>query len=578
MTSTQNAIDEIPITGIAVNGSTATSGQVTFSNSNSVSFGMPSAGVITASVNIPAAAGTLTLSISNNNTLGTTSSGTLAETNLVISAAGILSGGLNGNTLILSASSNQSVQTEGWTAIGNTTGATSSTTFNSNFSISGSGGASVGFSGQTIQIAAPATSALSWFASSNTTGATSSTTLQNNLTISGAGGVSVGFNGQTLIISGATGGGTGVGVFSAGASNLGNTAGTTGMAASELILVGLGAVTLSQSLDILSTVGTLSISVPTQTQNTEGWSAIGQTTASTSSTSFNSNFSISGAGAVSVGFSGQSIIISGATAGATQSWSAIGLTTASTSSTSFGPSVSISGTGGVSVGFSGQTLVISGPGAGAGATLSKTNFPVGAQVAGTALTAFNTATIQVQYCPLVQNLIISRALFPISFLPQTSAALSTGSWSATIALGFYTRNGTSLSLYSSSTGAISTSWSSNASSSVNGPRFLSLPFAATLTPNEYWAALGMSTGTGGQLSATFSMYLDPSAAWVSLGPQFFGSASSNTGGNMVIGVGAIATTNGSAMPASMAIITGAGNLVGGAVGNYFLQLDNWSIT
>lgn len=448
------------------------------------------------------------------NTTGSTSSTTF-NTNLSFSGTGIVSVGFSGNTVIISATTSQSVQTEGWTAIGNTTGSTSSTSFNSNFSISGSAGISVGFSGQTIQIAGPATSAQSWFASSNTTGSTSSTTFQNNFTLQGAGGVSVGFSGQSIIISGGAGGGA----------------------------------------------GTLSVT------------AVGNTTASTSSTTIaENNVVFSGAGAASLGFSGNTIVVSAASAGNTQSWSAIGQTTGSTNSTTFGPSVSISGAGDVSVGFSGQSIIVS-----AGHTLSNFYYPINPLY----FTAANVAPIAsnnlfIQYVPIPQNLSISRAGIYISVSPQTSAAASSGSWSATLAIGLYTRNGTSYSSFLTSSAAISTTWQSNTNSAaVTGVRLATIPLATLLPANEYWIMVNMSTATGGQLSASQSIFNLPATPQSNLSPlDNFGNGAAVASHNYLFGHGTT-TTSTFLLPASLGMLTASAGEYG--LANFLIQMNNYSI-
>lgn len=77
---------------------------------------------------------------------------------------------------------------------------------------------------------------------------------------------SVTLNSNGLAISVAAPGGIG-GAYIAGMSNLGNTSGTTGVAASQLLVAGGNGVTLSQSLDALSLSGTVTISVATNYQS-----------------------------------------------------------------------------------------------------------------------------------------------------------------------------------------------------------------------------------------------------------------------------------------------------------------------
>src|SRR5215467_1663454 len=132
------------------------------------------------------------------NTTGATSSSTFAVSASTVSATGGLSIGYSGSTLIFS---NPNVNaTENVTALGNTTALTSSTTYALGSSlISGAGDLSVGFAGSSLVLSAPAgatsTTARNAVGLGNTTGATSSSVLTlTNQSISGAAGVSVGFS------------------------------------------------------------------------------------------------------------------------------------------------------------------------------------------------------------------------------------------------------------------------------------------------------------------------------------------------------------------------------------------------
>lgn len=401
-------------------------------------------------------------------------------------------------------------------ATGNTTAATSSGTLDMrSVSISALGGASVGFSNSDIIISAPATSALSFVAIGNTTGSTSSTTFQNAYSISGAGGDSVGFSGNTIIISGGAGGGGGTLTITASSNNGGGT----------------------------TSSGTIAVS----------------------------NLVISAAGALTAGLNANTLVLSAATAGATQSWSAVGNTTASTSSTSFGTGVSISGAGGASVGFSGQSIVISAP---QGYTLSRTYFPQGAGVAAAfASNAWASGTMFIQYCPFDVNISCSRAAIYFSLSQQTSAAAgSSGSWSATINLGLYTKNGTSYSSWFSSSTALTYGWTSNAAGTSvgTGARIITIPFATLIPPNEYWAFLQISTITsGGQLSATQTLLNVTGVANLAVGNFSVGAGNA---GIITEGHGTLATTA-STMPVSAGFVSAAAQ---GAA--YLLHFDNWNVT
>jgi hypothetical protein len=98
---------------------------------------------------------------------------------------------------------------------------------------------------------------VSAFAVSNTTQSSSQTVNVSAFSFAGAGGVSVGASNGSIVISGATGGGGAA--FSAGASNIGNTAGNTGTVSNQIVFAGVNA-TMSQST--AAGGATLSVSVP----------------------------------------------------------------------------------------------------------------------------------------------------------------------------------------------------------------------------------------------------------------------------------------------------------------------------
>lgn len=192
--------------GISALGQSASSGVVTFSNSNNISFGMAGS-VVTATV-----------------------------TGIGQSTGGIY-------------------------ALGNTTAQSSSSTYALNsLSVSGAGIISVGWSASTLVISAPASTGISQslYATGNTTQSSSGTVSIGSILFNGQGGVSVGYSNGSVVISGGAGGGGGAAV---GMSTFGNTAGTTGSFSSgTYILVGTGPISLSQSTN--GNGATLSINAP----------------------------------------------------------------------------------------------------------------------------------------------------------------------------------------------------------------------------------------------------------------------------------------------------------------------------
>jgi hypothetical protein len=139
--------------------------------------------------------------------------------------------------------------------------------------------------------------------SGNTAGALAAIS-SGTLTLAGGNNITLSQAGNAVTISGGAGGG-----FSAGMSNIGNTSGDTGITGSRLVLAGGNNITLSQSTN--ASGGTVTISAPTQTDQTVGMYAVGNTTGQSSSTTRDArSISVDGAGAVSVGYSAGTLRIS----------------------------------------------------------------------------------------------------------------------------------------------------------------------------------------------------------------------------------------------------------------------------
>jgi hypothetical protein len=351
-----------------------TSGTVQFSNSNNVSYGL-NAGTLTQQVGLNVyAAGTNTFGTSsstynvtalslygaglvsvghsngsvviaspnafsagmstNGNTLGTTG---LASNRLVlVGGANItLSGSTNGGSISISvvgaAGGTGGASTIGAYALGNTTQSSQGTLTNSVLSMVGAGIVSVGMSNGSIIVSAPASTGISQslYATGNTTQVSSGTQAIGSILFQGAGNVSVGMSNGSVVISGAGGGGGGGGI-NFGVSTMGNTFGTTGtVSTGNVVLVGSGVVSLSQSssgsnatitifappTSSISGTGQVSVSVNASTINigvpTLSFFGTSNTTQGSSGTLTNGSMLFAGAGNVSVGYSNGSILISG---------------------------------------------------------------------------------------------------------------------------------------------------------------------------------------------------------------------------------------------------------------------------
>lgn len=199
-------------------------------------------------------------------------------------------------------------------AVGNTTGVANFATGGRSVNYSGGGIVSVGFSSSTLIISASSATSQGLSAIGNTTALTSA---QSNaltaMTISATGGVSVGYSNSTMVISGAVSA-TSQGLFAAGANTTGLTSSQTN-ALTALTVSGAGGVSVGYSNN------TMVISGPLASAASQGLSVVAQSTALTSSQSNAiTALSMSGAGGVSIGFSNSTMIISGALSIPTINW------------------------------------------------------------------------------------------------------------------------------------------------------------------------------------------------------------------------------------------------------------------
>ena len=255
-----------PVAISGSNGSYAYS-TLTMGNLNGISH-YTSNGSVVASYTVPTTGG---ISVYGNTT-GQSSGSTNTLTQMNVSAVGAVSAGWSSNTFIISgpATSNFNQVTVGVSAYGNTTGQSSSSNYSlTQFNISAAGIVSAGWSNNSFIISAPGTTGLTQLSAGmsnlgNTAGTTGMASQQlvlvggNNITLSGstaAGGL------QTVsIIGGAGGGGGGVNF---GVSTAGNTAGATGtVSTGNVVLVGNGAISLSQATGAAGSAATITINAP----------------------------------------------------------------------------------------------------------------------------------------------------------------------------------------------------------------------------------------------------------------------------------------------------------------------------
>jgi len=331
------------ISGIQVSDTTYTSGTVTFRNANGISFGSSGANGISASYTVPTQTNQTLGVYGSSQTTGQSSSSTVDARSLTFRGAGAASVGLSAGEVIISvAAGAQSNQTVGIYGLSNTTGQSSSSTYDARtLSIRAYGVLSVGNSNGSILLSTPdpvdfTQLSIGVSTDGNTAGDTGAFTGRvvfvgsNNITLSGS---SNGGSATFSIIGGAGGGGgaaisagaqsvsTGTVVFSNSNNVSFGMSGSSRVTASYALNVsatggtsnGLSGLTFRDSNGVsfgLSTgagVGTLTASV-SQTAQTIGFYGSSQTTGSASSGTLDArSVSIIGAGIVSVGMHSTSV-------------------------------------------------------------------------------------------------------------------------------------------------------------------------------------------------------------------------------------------------------------------------------
>jgi hypothetical protein len=608
--------------GVALSAGTqsVSTGTVAFSNSNGVTFGMSGSNTITASV---AAQSVQTVGLYAVSNTTQSSTGTVDARSLSFAGAGVASVGVTAGTVVVSvAAGAQTNQTMGLYGLGNTTQNSSTTLDARSLSFDGLGIVTVGYSNGSIQLsastAAQTNQSVGIYASSNTTGQSSSSTYDaRSLTIQGYGIISVGNSGGVIQISAPSA--VNLTQFSGGMSTGGNTTGTTGNVTGQVILAGgnnimlsgstnAGSMTITisgQALNVsaaggtsnnlsgltfsnlngvsfgLSTgasVGTLTASVAAQTNQTAGFYAVGNTTQNSSTTLDARTLSFDALGAMTMGFSNGSIQVS---APATSSLVGVGGITVSTA----GSTISVSQIGmpmsyfepsanGVTMSQSNlngtvyiQPFVISAPISlyrlqmlGQVTTQPQTTFSVSGSISaavassgtgvwgqsGTVLLMSRASTGTVAQSTNLISFYSTTYSYEIgqslSLSQSTNASSATVSWTTSGAMSYIgninstggvttTSFGTSGSMSFSSTSALGSTFSSStvfsfASQVMSGLRPILVPVNTSLTPGEYWLAHIQSSSSA---STNYSLQ---NVASVAPGLLYF---TSNSGGYAEIG-------------------------------------------
>jgi hypothetical protein len=357
-----------------------TTGTIRFSNSNGITFGI-NGQTITASHNGITSQTNQTQGLyAVGNTTGQSSSSTVDARSITFSGAGAASVGYSSGSVIISV---PNALTNINVSAGTTSNNLSAITFNN------ANGVSFGLDGSTItgSVAAQTNQTVGLYALGNTTQNSSTILDARTLSFNGLGNITVGYSNGSIQISGSQTSQTqNVVVPSAGTQTA--TSGTVvysnsnnisfGMSGSSRITASynfnisagttsnnLNAVTFSNingiSFGLDGSTLTASYTVPTQTNQTVGLYALGNTTQNSSTTLDARSLSFNGLGIVTAGYSNGSIQISAVQSNQTAGLYALGNTTQNSSTTLDVRTLSYNGLGAMTVGYSNGSIQLSAP-------------------------------------------------------------------------------------------------------------------------------------------------------------------------------------------------------------------------
>jgi len=384
------------------------------------------------------------------------------------------------------------------------------------------------------------------------------------LLFAGSGGVSVGVTNGSVVISGATSGAGGIDVTVGG-----NTSGTLALISTgTLFLAGGNNVTLSQNGN------SLTVSAASQTVQTQASGNIGATGFATTST----NGSVIAGTNNTTGFTlGVPPYITTQT-NQTLGLYATGNTTQSSSGTVNATALTFNGLGAQTVGISNGMVQLSVPAtsslSGTGAVSISTNgstISIGVANAGTIsyydngilngsanVTQLGQGSVIVQPFPAVAPISISALR---QFIQGSFSTSSNSSYAGTLSVqaGIYTLTGSTLSLASSGSQSFGyTQTSNNSSAILTGIKGLTIPLSANMSQANYWMAMWSSTSSQNANWATFSNLCASEGPLTYQGILGSSSSASNQG---VLGGGYFSVTS-AGLPASIGLsqITGAANI------------------
>jgi len=520
---------------------------ITFANSNGVSFGLNTNGVITATVSTNYAGTGFT----TTTTTGTAIVGTNTTNGLSLGVPAFLTTAMASDAVTLS---NIRV------SAGTTSNLLSRITFADGSGVTwGLNASTLTASVKTDYLTTQTSqSAIKGFGASNTGNTAGNTGLStgidwviagsNNITISES---TAGGGPNTIWVSGPTTAAQSSqsAIKAFGATNTGNTAGNTGVSTGiDWVIAGTNNITVSEST-VAGGPNTLWLSAP----NAGGGGAV-TFSAGTSSGSLNSVV-FSDASGVTWGLSGSTITASVKTDYLTNINVSAGTTSNNLSKITFADS------NGVSFGINASTITAS---VAAEGTLSFFSlivpFSTSSNSVGNNSLVLNPLAVQ-------ENVSFSKVLNPVSVSYSTAASSHTLQLTVALSVALYTRNGSTLSRASSG----ATNWQMTVSSndltaSVSGIRYLSVPLNVSATPGDYWVGCISSTSSnrqaGGTNSFAFSNFLDVGQI-PSTGGQGLFSAAVNSTFQYQLGKGVYsATTTG--FPSGIQISEIAGNSSAGA--------------
>jgi hypothetical protein len=465
---------------------------VVFSNSNGLAFGL-NGSTVTGSYTVPSTAGLIS---AVNISAGTTSSNV---TNFVFSNSNGLAFGLNGSTVTGSYTvpnvPAQTVQTQNVVVpSAGTQTATSGTAIWSN-----SNGISFGMAGSatiTASYTVPSTAGL--ISAVNFSAGTTSGNV-GSIVFSNSNGVTFGLNGSTITASAAGGGG-----------NVNFSAGTTSSGLNSVVFSNLNGVSFGLN------GSTITGSVAVAGGNALNWFALGNTTQNSSSVLSTGSISLNGIGALTVGYSNNSIQLS-----APQTSSMVG-------------------TGQVSIVTNVSTISIGVP-----AQLTRSMFnPY--EEAPMVVTKYANGSLHISPIPEMPNIQFDRMVVGIHGSNTTTGV---GSFSFSFAAGLYTRNVSTLSLFASA----SNSTTFSVSTAVNSASFLgmrnwSIGWTTTVSAGDYW--MGFLSSTSSANSAVMS-FQNIAVSGFSQGFSGNFNAAVNATNQDILGLGFYSAAT-AAMPASIA--------------------------